>query len=168
MIFFFLFHLSASTYFYNVTSTFEELNLFIEPQDIVEIQLPREIVVDFSSWLELKELYLELYLSDKSKATKTPDYMFDYSKNLIKIILPEKQFYMRLTNEGDKKYNINVSVNEYFKEDRTEPFIYGYDNSKGKFKLAIGFIVGIYLILVYFTFAFFCLTSYFKCLSEIR
>lgn len=136
-----------------------ELDLFFNPYDIIEIQLKERRVI-FSSWDESKDIYLELYLSEESKSRKKPDYSFDYSDNLRQIVLLSDKYFLRLTNECDKNAYFGIDIDHSYNDDINETFVYGYDDSKGKFKLAIGFIIAIYLFLVYSSYCFYFLEKW--------
>lgn len=126
--------------------------LFFGPYDIIEIQLYKGLVVTFGSWLKKDDLFLELYLSEKSKSMEKPDYSFESSQKLHKITLPEEQLYLKLANEGDKIFNFEVNLS--LKDKGNEKFMYDYDKKNDKSKIIIGVIIGIYSFLVLICFGF--------------
>lgn len=155
---FFLIHFSICKLAYDfISNAPNNLLLYIEPYEIVEIALKNNLGAFFSSWESFEKMTIEVYTNPINESQ--PLETFKSNNGLIGVAFSSNNFYLRILNEGTQSYKFFVYISysipnsdsgffgnipkgfsmpilEYAKKahlkqinDLVIPFIYSYDSA---------------------------------------
>lgn len=174
---FFLIYFSICKQIYDFTrKENKNLLLYIDPHNIIEIKLKRNNGVFFSSWNHMENLTIEAY-TEFPIDTNDPYETFNSDSSLIGVFFTDKDYSLRILNEGDLPYklfvilsdfipghnnennvqipnNFSVPIFEYAKKggvgviNLINPFIFNKDSSNQKCENAIHAIIFIFIFFV--------------------